>query len=110
IVTLWVEPPNGDCSSFTQHLEPGQNEPIFYGLSSYWAGDVKADDTGNFVLQLGNPPPQNCSGNYRFVGRGNSSTLRGETLLRVVGQSVHVDASLDASPKVAIALADLISF
>ncbi len=125
IVSFWVEPPRGACSSFTDHLKadtnfviPGLfglhiredlNLPIYDGIGAFAFDSVKADGGGNastqaFFFSVA------CEGDWHFVARGNSSGWGGDTHLTVIGNPITTNATLTASPGTVTALFDKVWF
>ncbi len=104
-VTLWVDFPNGDCSGtwFTMFVF---GEP---GLSSLWAGDIKADAAGDIAFQFG-VSTFYCQGQYHIVARGNTSGIGGETWWTTTNHPVTTSALLVASPSTGFLVDDFITF
>lgn len=109
IVTVWIEFPNGDCSSFTEHIPPYVNLPVFYGESTEWSGDVKADGNGAFAVSAWGYS-WSCEGKYRLVARGNSSGYGDETWFSLIGNAVETNAWLSADKALVGAINEYISF
>lgn len=109
IVTLWLEFPNGDCSTFTEHLPPYFNIPTISGSSVWSMWDVKADKNGEF--STGDSfQSWFCEGSYRFVARGNTSGNGGETRATFVGNAVETNAMLWADKSAVAAMGETITF
>lgn len=125
VVSLWVEQPNGECSSMTAHQDfvSTLDQPPFWtaiaheilntpypnGLSEFALGNAKADAAGNVFLPM-YVSVDACDGNWRIVGRGNASGLGGETWVTVSGNEVTETASLVPSSESVNALFGRISF
>lgn len=109
IVTIWVEFPNADCSSFTEHIPPYANLPWWVGESTEWFSDVKADANGDFATS-GWAYSFACEGKYRLVARGNTSSHGDETWFTLVGNKVETNAWMWADKDVVSAINEYISF
>ena len=105
IVSLWLEFPNGDCSTFTQHMPPYFNEPTIAGSSVWRMWDVKADANGEF--STGDYfDSWFCEGKYHFVGRGNTSGNGGEAWATFVGNAVETNAKVWSDKDTYVAMGD----
>lgn len=125
MVSYWVEPPRGSCSSLTSHqkydlgiIAPGlggaylhadQNIPVYDGMGSVAFDTIKADSAGKVSTQAFFYMTA-CEGEWHFVARGNFSGKGADTLVTVTGNAVKTDAWLYADPGTVSAMFDRIRF
>ncbi|MBI4674616.1 MAG: hypothetical protein HY741_23475 [Chloroflexi bacterium] len=125
VVTFWVEPAGGGCSSMTAHqsIEAGVVQPsvaalfvredlsypIYDGLGSQLFANVTADADGAAAVNV-YVTSAACEGAWRFVARGNTSLNGGETWLTVIGNAVATNAWLTADPGTVTAMFDTVQF
>ncbi len=105
-VSVWVDLPNGDCSSnWTSFV--GSFPPI--GLSTVAAGTLKADMDGaiHFTFAV---PSDWCRGTYHVVARGMVSGFGGEVWLTTANHNVTQNATLTVTPTSAFILGSKLVF
>lgn len=125
VVSFWVEPPRGSCSTNTAHYDvkygqvvPGvggiyihtiHNSAIYDGFGSTEFDNVPADKNGNAATKA-LFFPNACEGPWHFVARGNSSHRGGDTWVTLVGNSINTTADLSANPGTVNAMFGHITF
>ena len=124
-VSFWADYPRSECSSFTVHynedaelIEPPifvarvtdqYNVPAIIGIGTFALTTVKADASGNVSLDIGFFS-YDCEGAWHIVARGVSSGRGGDTYVTLVGNPITATVSLIASPNIASAMFDRITF
>ena len=120
IVSIWLESPNGECSSLSIHetvrfnsdysLSPDNyNIPYLKGVGAFGIADAKADKdgiiSGNVYFYI-----SDCQGVWRIVARGNTSKRGAETQVTLLSSYFKTDALLAASSESVDPMKGYISF